>query len=355
MKKNLLFSFVLAAFTIVSSFAQDISVPETQNLLITKRTADWCTFCGLWGWDLFHGILEDDLTNALAVAAHYSGGLKSDAAEAISDNFGAFGQPVFFLGNENQRASRSNIDQVRTAIKNQVTNAQSTTPLAQTGIEAVYNDTHLVVNTKSTFFKEGSGDYFLGIYAVEKKVVHFQESVGDNAEHINVLKESLSGTEFGDMVATGSSITPNTSFTWTAATPLADLPNLDNLMIATIIWRKDNDVYNFVNLNFTDTFTEETTTTSTLTDDLLTSFKAFPTVWGQGNLQVEIELPTSVANVDISLVNAAGQPIQRIATGPMAVGVHQYTVARPGTLASGMYLIQLSMPTGVVSRQIFVH
>ena len=94
--KKVLLSLVLIHFSILL-MGQDITIPESQKTLITKKTADWCPFCGQWGWGLFKGMLTDNEEDALVIATHYSGDLKNDDAEAISDNFGGFYQPIFFV------------------------------------------------------------------------------------------------------------------------------------------------------------------------------------------------------------------------------------------------------------------
>ena len=352
MKKNVQFLIVFWAILMSAPiFSQSIEVPETQYVLITKRTADWCPFCGEWGWDMFRGLIDDNPINALIMAAHYSGGLQSEAAKSITDNFGAFGQPIFYLGNDNQRANSSNYPNIRDVIRQQVTAEIAEKPMVQTGIEAVYNESHLVVNTNSKFFEETSGEFYLGVYAIEKEVISTQASVGPSAAHKNILRQSLSETSFGDLVAMGNTITADTQFSWTVAAPLDELPEFDNLTIATILWRKQDDIYQFINANTTETFTEQMTT-SVEESQLVHHFAVYPTVSDGQPVRIELELPVSVKKATVEVLNTLAQPIEKVFEGPMQAGHQAFQWIPSNQLAAGTYFIRVQFENGMVTRPI---
>lgn len=64
------FLFLLAAFGIGAQNVTDI-----QTTLITKRTADWCPYCGSYGWQ-FTTQLKPKLEGKDAIMwnVHHSGG-----------------------------------------------------------------------------------------------------------------------------------------------------------------------------------------------------------------------------------------------------------------------------------------
>lgn len=342
---------LIALFTGISSLAFgqfDIEVPKTQQSLVTKKTADWCPFCGEWGWELYKGIIEDNQAgNALILAAHFSGGLQSDASIAITSNFGGFSQPKFYLNNIDQKANFSNISDVRGAIKSQIEGAASGTPIAQSGIRATYNDEFLLVETNTEFFKEADGAYFISAYLVEKEKIAYQSSVGNAAQHRFLLKSSLSESPFGDQIVDGNIVSGN-KISWTSGIALKDAPMLDNLIVATIIWKKEGDNYIYVNSNYTDEFSEiQENTTGIANISALTDYKLYPSVV-RNEVSFEIHLEKSFNKAQLAIYNVAGQPVATVHQGPLQPGRNKL-VWQPQQVAAGWYAARLILEGKVAS------
>jgi len=238
MKKNLLFLFVLL-FTLQ---AQAQEVPEVQKSLVTKVTATWCINCGTWGWSLFEGILEDNAEKALIVANHYSGDLDNPTAEDIASNFNATSQPRFVLDNTDQSASSGSAATKRTEIKNQIDANFLLSPVVNAGLDVILDGNQLIVNTKTKFFQAATGEYYVGVYIIENGVVNFQSGQGMNAAHKNIMRTGMSTGTFGDLVMNGN-INMGMEFDHDFSIMLNSAWNVDNLEVATIVWKKDADKY----------------------------------------------------------------------------------------------------------------
>ena len=143
MKQFLLVLALVFSITTLTQ-AQEIIVPETNQPMITKRTASWCTNCGTWGWSLFENLLSDNQGDALLVTAHHSGNYQNDVAKEITSNFGAAGQPIFYFNSENQFANSGNSSTIRSNIQAAVEGFNAAMPIVQAGIDAEVSDTYTI-------------------------------------------------------------------------------------------------------------------------------------------------------------------------------------------------------------------
>ncbi len=337
--KNIVLSLIGIFFALGLAAQTEIDIPETQMSLITKRTADWCPFCGEWGWTLKQGLLEDNSRDALVIVAHFSGDLQTEVAFDITSNFGGFGQPRFYLANEDQRASSGNHTEVRESIKAKVTMAALESPVAQTGILTTFDDQNLLVTTRTRFFQPGSGDYYLGMYLIEKERIAPQASLGQNAQHRNLITKSLTESSFGDPIALGS-IPSGNEIEWAAGIALEDAPDLENLIVATILWKKEDDQYFFVNTNFSDVFSRVSETTAILTTEELATFKVYPTV-ATDFVTVELDLNRNSETAAIQLYNMNGQLVESIYQGNLSEGQHRQVWNANKGLPAGLYQLRL--------------
>ena len=208
MKKTYLttFSFVLLfPFLLLS---QEIEVPQTNQPLITKRTATWCPNCGTYGWTLFRDLLADQQSNALLIAAHFgSSVLANEAGDGVVDILGGFGQPTFFLNTDNLGANSGNIAVVRQDVASTVAQINDTPPVAQTGILAEATDDSLIVHTKTAFFEAVENTSVnLAEYLIEPDVVATQSQQGPMAAHKNIIRYEMSGAAAGQTIADGGAV-----------------------------------------------------------------------------------------------------------------------------------------------------
>lgn len=347
MNKNLLTLLILCTSFTLS--AQQIEIPQKQFTLVTKRTATWCPYCGTWGWELFENLIADNSGKALLIAAHYSGDLINPTASSITNNFGGFGQPLFFLDNENQNVSSGNIDDKRNSIKSKINEAFLEPPKAQTGMILVDNDNQLDVYTKTRFFQNREGAFYVGVYLIEKTWFHYQSGQGQDAQHKNVLRESLTESDFGELIADGM-VSAGSEFTFQVSLPLDETYDLNNTTIATIIWEKDGGTYKVVNSNFSDNFVDELVATN---EELLkiNDFIASPNP-AIDYTEITLELEEGFDQAELSLFDPQGKKVKTLFAGKIVAGTNRFILNRTELSVSGLYLLQLQTQQKIVTRKI---
>lgn len=241
------------AFSLCLS-AQEMQIPETQRLLISKRTATWCPHCGTWGWSLFSDLLADHAGQAELWSVHYSGDLMNPTAEKIAENLGGQSQPRFYVGHTDQNVTSGTAAAARTAIADQVDAAAGQSPLAQTGIIVADEGSYLDIRTTTRFFSAAEGEFFLAVYVVQKSVIANQAGHGSSSDHKLVLADRATAEWYGEMlgegtIAAGTEREINVNFSLQGYDP-------ENLRIVTVIWKREGDRYLFVNTNGTDEMVE---------------------------------------------------------------------------------------------------
>ena len=353
--KQLSLLLAILAFPLLLN-AQDIEVPQTNKPLIVKYTASWCPNCGTWGWTFFRNLLEDNSDGALLLAVHYSGNFQNAAATGWYGNDNVISQPVFFLNNQNQSVNSGNTSTRRGSIRQQVEQANGETPLAQTGLLATVDDAdNLMVATKTRFFTAAEGEYFLGVYLVEKEFVGVQAGQGNNALHKQMLRRSFSQGAFGEALANGA-IAAGTelenTFSLSAddiqAAGIQDLASLlnGNVEIAAIIWKREGNKYTAVNTNIA---TPELLS-STPEVAAAQSFTLFPTPADQQAF-VALDLSRELPAARLELYSTEGRLLRVLHAGRLAAGEHAFLLER-GMLPAGWYLLRLSDGQGAISRKV---
>jgi hypothetical protein len=357
--KHLLLTLTLIFSTFSLIQAQEIIVPQTNRPLITKRTASWCTNCGTWGWSLFEDLLSDNQSVALVIAAHHSGLYQNEISQEITSNFGAFGQPAFYFNSENQGANSGNGSSIRTAFQEAVQNFNAAMPTVQAGIDARVDDTYTVfVDVKTEFFQEAEGDFYLGVYLIEKFFTGTQTPLGNSALHKQLLRLSANNTTFGELFASGqvsSGSSHEASFTITAdmmeQAGITDLERLyDNAFeIATIIWEENDGDYEVVNTNrsFIDILS------SNRDIDAVNTFKAYPNPASEQAF-LALELTQTLEEATIVLMNAQGQLLRTIHQGELAEGPHQIALTA-AALPAGLYIVNMASEQGSISQTLIFH
>lgn len=346
--KTFLFS-ITCLFFALSLSAQQIQVPEQQYSLITKRTATWCPHCGNWGWTIFENLIADNSSKALLIAAHFSGDLINPTAVALTNNFGGFGQPLFFLNNDNQGVSSGNIAAKRNEIKEAVNDNFSMSPTAQTGMLLEVNNQQLTVFTKTRFFNNSEGDFYVGVYLIEKSVIHNQAGTQNDGNHKFVLRKSVTNDAFGEQIAEGN-ISAGAEYSFQSS--LAVDANFDviNHMVATVIWEYDGEKYNFVNCNFSDVFLDQVVNTD---EELLkiTDFNISPNPTN-GQSTITLELENGFDQAELSVFDAQGKKLTTIFNGQIQAGTTHFILSKENVRHNGLYFLQFKADQKVVTRKV---
>jgi Outer membrane protein Omp28 len=242
------FTILIAALFLVQGIAQQVE--QQQRSLLTKRTATWCPYCGTWGWNYFKGALEQNEDKAIYVAAHYSGNLFIKVADDISNNLGGGYQPRFFLDDIDQNVSSGNVAAKLATLKTLIDDNFAKAPIANSGFAPVFSNGEIKVAAKVKFFQATQGDYYLGVYLLEDNVTAYQASIGDNAVHRFLLRQSFTEDSFGQPITNGD-VATDQEFDLNYSLAIDEIEGHDYEVLG-IIWKKEGDKYLPVNVWSTD-------------------------------------------------------------------------------------------------------
>lgn len=242
--------FTLLAIAILTFNVDAQEIDKNQWTLVTKRTADWCGFCGGWGWSFMKNIHEDLKNDRVVVwAAHHSGNLSNAISTAVANNFGAVGQPIFFVNEENMGVTSGNSATKRIELVNFVRELNMLPPFAGLGVDAFYNNGKVEVNTAIEFFENfPNAEMYVANYIVRDNLIAPQSGQGANAKHINVLSGEVNNSPFGTPL-NATSFNKGDKFNLNAEFDNFSLHSdkIEDVKIASVLWNKVNDKYVFVN------------------------------------------------------------------------------------------------------------
>ena len=345
------FSLIALLFVTVQISAQD--VPEIQRPLITKVAATWCPPCGGWGWDFFADINADNQNKATLIKAHHSNSqLASPLSEDIADNFNAPYQPYFYFNTQDMEVSSGNADDKRTEFQNMVNQASQMSPVANTGMEPYLeaNNIDLVVPTKTRFFQEATGEFYLGVYIVEDDVVNFQQGQGSNAVHKKILRGAVTSGSFGELLMNGT-VAAGTEFLESYSISLDPSWEVQNLEVITIIWEKDGDQYVPVNTNWTNdipalTAVKDIVLETVQLDVVPTVVNAYSTLF--------INADKTMNNAQINLIDLNGKKVSTVFNGTIIEGETTITLERSAIITKGLYYVVLQAEDKVLTKPIII-
>lgn len=235
--------FPLLLLVLASIYTNAQTVTSTQTTLISKRTADWCPFCGSYGWSFMNKLIEKEKgKDAVIWGIHYSGGLATPTTQALAANLGGVGQPLFFLNTDDDDlgVTSQNVDAMVEETSSLIDVLSLFQAAVNMGTEAKLKGKALTVNTKVKFPEDvESGEYYVATYLVKNNLVWTQASVGPNAVHKNVLDKSLNAEHFGVKVAKAP-VAKDTEYDVTVKLDELVLHNgkLEDTKIVTVVWNK---------------------------------------------------------------------------------------------------------------------
>ncbi|WP_373552905.1 T9SS type A sorting domain-containing protein [Haliscomenobacter sp.] len=353
--KQIIYSLIfLSIATVASSQTTNITVPKTQKGVVTKLAATWCPFCGSMAWDTYKTMVSDLSSKSLVMVAHRSTSsrLYSATAEKVLNAYEpVFYQPYFFF---NTKLIGEGDGTTGADMQKAVDNFAVATPVAQTGLAVKFNPTtrDLEVTAKTEFFKTATGNYFTGIYLIEKSVIEQQSNRGSMADHLNVLRTHFGTSEFGFEVGSG---TMSSGFfkTISTKTTLATKINSANIIIASILWQKTGETtYSMVNANWTDQVSN--VTTSVVENQALKAGYTISPNIVQEKANLEFSLPKAGKNVLVQAFDIKGQVVATIFSGNLPAGKHQFQLNRQQLSSKGLYFVRLQVDGQFATRQAVV-
>jgi len=350
MKRLLLLAFL--SFATLSINAQEIS--EEQWTLISKKTADWCSNCGTWGWSFKNDLLEDyEGENVVFWMLHYSGDLRTPTAQAITDNLGGGGQPVFYLNTDNMSVGSFNTEAKRDEFKIFVESLNSFPPFAGVGSTATFDGEKITTKARAKILVElEGGEYWLSSYLVDDELVAFQNQQGNNAVHENILLHSFNGTNyFGENISNGE-VLANVEFTVDGELDFSGQTNIpdygDGYSVVTIMWSFVGGKYTVFNLN------RQPITSVVSTKDILRNVDVAAFHLGAGQVNLNITSDQNIDDAKILLIDMNGQTVGVQNGVQINSGENQIIMEAQQELPLGTYVVVVESEIGSRSIKVSV-
>jgi hypothetical protein len=333
--------------------AQTLQVPTTQYSIITKKTATWCPICGGVSWTTFRQMINDNQSNAILIAAHYDTGSKlySKTAQDIVANFEggfSYGQPVFFFNSQRLTGRDAN---TAAMARDMARTAHESTPSVQTAINAVLqaSTNTLLIETRTTFFSSGNGNYRLAIYPILKSVVEEQASRGRDT-HKMILLDEISGNSFGQVIASGTAPSGrNVEGRFeTGNSKIVDAAKEDNLQLAAVIWKENGSRFDFVNAYVISTIRLEVVSSNNNVNipNLSWNIPSF-----QGYAELQLNASTNIPNAQIEVFDLLGKKINTIYNGQLLEGQHTFRM----DAQAGVKLVSIRVGNQIATTRFLVY
>lgn len=336
--------FTLLAFTILIFNADAQEIDKNQWTLVTKRTADWCGFCGGWGWSFMKNIHEDLKNDRVMVwAAHHSGNLSNATSAAVANNFGAVGQPTFFVNEENMGVTSGNSATKRTELVNFVRDLNMLPPFAGLGVDAFYINGKVEVNTSLEFFENfPNAEMYVANYIVRDNLIAPQSGQGANAKHINVLSGEVNNSLFGTLL-NATSFNKGDKFNLTAEFDNFSLHSdkIEDVKIASVLWNKVNNKYVFINAVVKDL--KQNSNTDDFSGNQQLKWKRVPN---------GIEL-TGVANIPANKVNVYDLQGREVRVSIIPNGTDSFLIYT-NSIPTGHYVVSIYSDSQIQSVRVFL-
>ncbi len=327
------------------------TVTNTQTTLISKRTADWCPYCGTYGWQ-FTTQLKPKLVGKDGIMwnVHHSGGLATNTSKAIASNLGGAGQPLIFLNTEADDIglNAGNVSAKVDEVAQWVDDLALFGSLIGMGGEAELDESNnkLKAKAKIKFYDSAeNGEFFIGFYIVKKNLVAFQQSVGQNAVHHAVLDQSMSESHFGVRVA-AAPVAENAEFSASAELPNLVLHNgkLEDTKVVMVLWNKlSSGKYIFLNAREVDIKADQTSDVNDVDNAL-----QFSAVAGSDYIDVILD-KASGTETSLHVYDINGRELK----GDISHDNQRNYRISGLQLTTGTYFVTLQSGNRTESRQVF--
>ncbi len=340
--KKILFTLLIASLASLN-YAQDIN--NDQWVLVSKRSADWCSFCGQYGWDMMDGLVEraNAENRVFPVALHYSGGLKTQVSEDLTDNLGGFSQPLFFLNEDDLDVGSGNVSAKLDEVFETAEFLTGFPAFAGVGLEGSIVDGESIDFTATVkIFENLSTEMYLGMYLIQNDLVAFQQSQGNDAEHKNILTHSFFEDSFGERIGEGT-LDNGSEYSFTGSLELEDgMVSYEDMSVLAVIWNKDSSgKYRVFNLGVFENLAILLSNTTIENTDITFDTKV---IADQLFISLDADLTSIAAKVNI--INASGQLIQEQDLTELNTSINV------ANWATGIYYVQLQTNKGQATSTI---
>lgn len=237
--------------------------PERKAMaLLHKITATWCTPCGTWGWTLAEQLREQTSDKAIYIGLFASGSTAdrndefyNQTAATLAHAFTFSGYPSFGVNGlpYSQPSATSGIDAelVKTDVLRAVDSFSALDPIAgAAGYYSIDGD-QVMVRAKIRFWEAAEGSFYLAAYIVEDNAMNIQSGRSFNdseVPHHDVLRASMTSESAWGIPIDSSQVSGSTDYNVDFSYTLTDSTwDKDNLKVYLILWKKEQELYSFVN------------------------------------------------------------------------------------------------------------
>lgn len=234
--------------------SDDIVVAEQNMSLQNKYTGSNCPPCGSWGWDMFEELIAYNPSKTCNMGTYSQNFVAQNfitqTATDIEKNVGGItGYPTFGVNGKAMldRTTTVNITNEKAMCKAEIDRHAAAPVEVNSGYKISYDsdNKNMTIKTKTKFFKDMTGDYYIAAYIVEDKALGTQASRSGVVQHHHVLRGSANNMNFGTKIT--STTTAGSTFDYTFTSPVNSTWVKENIEIITVIWKKVGTKYNFVN------------------------------------------------------------------------------------------------------------
>lgn len=227
-----------------------VDIPVKQNALFFTYTATWCHACGSYGHNGFNTVYDANKGKILAFTVQVDDDLTYPSNAPIFEAFDARwthdATPTFVANN-------TYLGNPYFGAQSEINTMVAQNPTAGTNLKWTVgggdNAGKININAYTKFFNAASGDYYMGVYILIKKIVKSQNVDGtyiDDFEHHHVMYATASGSPWGDPIASGS-IAAGSVFHKGYVFPVDPSIGMNNIEVVSILWKKNGTSYDFVN------------------------------------------------------------------------------------------------------------
>ncbi|MFK8055302.1 MAG: Omp28-related outer membrane protein [Saprospiraceae bacterium] len=321
----------------ISSVGFGQYVSDKRQAFVVKRTATWCGPCGTWGWSLWADLMNDSSLPPFA-AAQVHDSQSSRLNVPIANDLTSFyevntGVPNFYIGSTNQtQSSGGGISPAATLarLKDLVRAYSRIDAEIGVGYTATLTDNVVDIKGKVKAFSDINGEYYLGVYILEKDVVEYQNPIGDDAVHKTVLRDAVTPNGYGDLIQNGA-IGAGTEFDYTYSYTVPQGFNAENVRLAMVIWKKENGEYSQESAY---SVRESLVSSTEQAFEDLAELTVFTNAEG---ISYSIA-PKQSGDLKVDLVNVSGQVVQPLFFGGVDQPMQRnFTVSG---LAAGIYFVR---------------
>jgi hypothetical protein len=321
----------IAAFFLLFFLSGQINTQAqeaTQQALIVKKTATWCSNCGSWGWTWFKDLIAaTENSGGINIALHSTSSMLKPPNDLDGDwlnsfsTIGAF--PTFFVNGQHYPSY--------SAVLGAAQNAVSQEPFAGVSLVTGFENDTIYAQGTVTWQEAGTGEYQVGFYIIQDSLVFQQSAQGANAIHRNVLREAMEDSHFGTPV--NVSFEPGQTLSWDSKHYYPGI-SVDKHHVLAILWKSVGSKYEYVNGWMSPL--EEGLISAVDQADIWKEMSIFPNPVQAGQT-FTLSLPTDGISTSYRLFDVSGKKVQSGTTTFPSL-----SISAPDVVSAATFLLEIS-------------